>query len=199
MNFSTIPVHKTPYEPLTWDFKLDMPYTQTEVYNELSNLDWDHATPNVMNHRYEMSNLTSPCLKGIHDYVVSTEFRDRILDILYDNNIYWFWSVDKEDMRRLTGTGGVYVVDKPGFTCPRHVDNRTLVATGMLMFDAEDDPDHRTFFYNTEHAKEKYWESSSKFGHGWLNANLHNTWHEGYNTSNTLRYSYLFHLSLRIF
>lgn len=199
MYFITKPVHSQAQDPLTWDFRLNTGFNQEQVYNELETLDWPSATPNVMNHRYEHDLVKSPCLSAIHNYMTSTEFKQAIVDLLYQNNIYWYWSIDPEDMMRITNTGGVYVLDKPGFTCPRHVDNRSLVATGMLMFGAEDYPEQRTFFYRDNTTQERYWESSSKFEHGWFNANLHNTWHEGYNRSNSRRYAYLFHLALNIY
>lgn len=193
------PIHCQEQDPLTWDFRLNTGYTQQQVYNELESLDWANATPNVMNNRFEQDLVQTPCLSAIHNYITSPAFKQEIVDILYKNNIYWYWSIDPEDMMRITNTGGVFVLDYPGFTCPRHVDNRSLVATGMLMFDAEDDPGHRTFFYRDATTQDLYWHSSSKFEHGWMNANLHNTWHEGYNTSTTKRYSYLFHLALNIY
>lgn len=193
------PIHSQEQDPLTWDFRLNTGFTQQQVYNELESLDWANATPNVMNNRFEYDLVQTPCLSAIHNYTTSHQFKQELVDILYKNNIYWYWSIDPEDMMRITNTGGVFVLDTPGFTCPRHVDNRSLVATGMLMFDDCDDAGHRTFFYRDANTSDLYWESNSTFEHGWFNANLHNTWHEGYNTSNKKRYSYLFHLALNIY
>jgi hypothetical protein len=201
MRISTTPIHRdVNHDPLTWELHLDTGYTQQQVYNELISLDWTTAHQCAMPNRLEMRQQpTSPCLFSIQEYLHSPEIKQSVLDLLYKNQIYSYWSITPEDMSRITVTGGLFVKDLPGFSCPRHVDTRSLICTGMLMFGPEDVPEHRTFFYRTDKDTEKYWESNSKFEHGWLNATLHNTWHEGYNKSNVDRYAYLFHISLKIF
>jgi len=199
MNLITTALHRDlDRDPITWDVFLDTGYTQSQVYDELTALDWANAKPCVMSNRYEMHNMpTTPALRGIQEYLKDS--KDSLLDMLYDAQIYSYWSIDPEDMKRITVAGGLFVLDKPGFSCPRHVDTRSLIGTGMLMFGAEDDPDQRTFFYRTQDTPKLYWQSSSKFQHGWFNATLHNTWHEGFNNSFVDRYAYLFHVSLKIF
>jgi hypothetical protein len=199
MNLIAKPLHHDlDHDPITWDIFLDTGYTQHQVLDELTALDWDTARPCVMPNRYEMLNIpTTPALGAIQEYL--RESKDTLIDMLYGASIYSYWSIDPEDMKRITVAGGMFVLDRPGFACPRHVDTRSLIGTGMLMFGAEDDVDQRTLFYRTQQDDDLYWQSSSKFQHGWFNATLHNTWHEGYNRSQVDRYAYLFHVSLKIF
>jgi len=201
MQLNINPVHRNLFkDPLTWDVHLDTGNTQEQVHSELVALDWNLAQQSVQPNRLEMGpEPTSPCLKTILNYLRSPEVKNQVIDQLYEGEIYSYWSIDPDDMKRITVSGGMFVLDRPGFICRRHVDSRSLISTGMIMFGAEDNPDQRTFFYRDNTTKERYWESSSKFERGWINANLHNTWHEGYNNSTQDRYSYLFHISLKIF
>lgn len=201
MDFNLKQIHEDiNKDPLTWDFKLESGYSQSEVYQELAQLDWESAHKCVMPNRFEMhDNPQSPRLKSIQEYLSSDEVKNKVIDVLYENGLYSYWSIDPDHMKKITGFGGIYVLDKPGFSCARHVDNRSLICTGMLMFGEDDDAGHRTLFYRTDTSEELYWQSNSQFEHGWLNATLHNTWHEGYNNSQKDRYAYLFHVALRVF
>jgi hypothetical protein len=201
MKMLAIPVHKDLYEdPLLWDITLDTGFTQQQVMSELTALDWENSTKCVQPLRYEMRTMpVSPALNAIEEYVRGPEFKSQMLDVLYEGRIDWYWSMSREEMDQVTVTGGLFVKDLPGFQCPRHVDTRSLVSTGMLMFNDVDIPEQHTFFTREKKSTDRYWESNSEFGRGWLNAVNHNTWHEGYNNSNVDRYAYLFHLSLKLF
>jgi hypothetical protein len=199
MHFAATPIFNSPRDPLLWDLQLHTGFDREQVLEELQAINWAETQPNLMNLRWDQHSVDSPCLQAIDRYISSNEFKQQILDIMYQQGLQEIWTMPKEQMAKVTNTGGYFAVDRPGFTCPRHVDSRGLVATGMIMFGEENNPDTSTYFYRTFDTEESYWHNSSKFEHGWLTANMHNTYHEGYNRSNRDRYSYLFSLALDIY
>ena len=148
------------------------------------------------NNRYTIRNINDPNFKTVVDYFFTMEFKDSIVDALYSAPLFaGYWSIGPDKMKSITKTFGTAVQDRPGHTTALHLDNRLLVATGMCYLIDGDDEQQSTIFY-TDDKYSNPLRMHTGWGKGWLAANMHDSWHEGFNRSNNNRHSILFGLSL---
>jgi hypothetical protein len=74
---------------------------------------------------------------------------------------------------------------------------RRLVATGMIYLCDSNDPDQASAFYDTpDRQSEQIVETG--YGLGWVHSNNWNTWHDGWNRTDQIRYSILLALTLQL-
>lgn len=138
---------------------------------------------------------SNPILKDITDYLRSDIFKNYVIDKLYETDFRKWWGLDKETMKNITSSWGAFVKDSPNTRVALHLDNRTLVATGMIYFIQDHQKNQQTTFYKTEN-KDDPLEIPTGLGKGWIAANSYNSWHEGINFSTVDRYSALIGISL---
>jgi hypothetical protein len=86
--------------------------------------------------------------------------------------------------------------DMPGFHTDIHVDHRRSVTGGMLFFNKHCADEMSTVFYDSEQGANPV-QMTCGHGQGWYSANWHNSWHSGFNTSDSVRYSLKFGLHLK--
>ena len=185
--------------------KLTLDISQTDFVDRLKRETWSpDATGyghNRMSQRYtaRYDQLRDPFLKELNEYTFSTEFRSTVVHHFYQHNQHFVrdWSLSPKQMIEGTTSGARFIMDTPGLDLNTHLDNRMQVFTGMIYFNNVDNPLQSTTFYNTGDNQDPV-VAQTNFGHGWVMANLHNSWHSGGNRDSHDRYSMLFNISLKL-
>lgn len=142
-------------------------------------------------------------LKELFSYAISDSFKLQWLSefIKYPEFCKLWGSNNVEFIASYTVLNANYVLDNPKTTIALHLDNRMLLATGMIYLNETNDDLTQslqsTTFY-TDQNKSEPMVIKPNFGKGWVAANTHNSWHEGINTSNQKRYSLLLGLGIDI-
>lgn len=180
------------------------------VINALDSENWQaHAdrkedaglSGNPYAQRSGLLNPKSQVLKDIMKFVNSDSVKDQLVNFVYDiqgdyiSSLWEGWS--KEQMLQYTFWGCMFNKDQPGFHIPLHIDTRLQVATAMIYFSKEDDPDQSTVYYTSNKFDDPL-RINNAFGNGVLHINDHTAWHEGYNKSNVTRYSLICGLLLKV-
>jgi hypothetical protein len=127
-------------------------------------------------------NIENPVLSSIVKQAMSEDFKLQIIQQLYASNTFGrLWGMRPELMISLSRSWASFVKDYPGTTVKLHLDNRSLIATGMIYFVEGDNPEMSTTFY-TDDKRSNPQRIKTGMCQGWLAANTHDSWHEGYNT-----------------
>ena len=151
--------------------------------------------------RAGLLNPKSQVLKDIMEFVNSNSVKEQLVNFVYDtqgdyiSSLWEGWS--KEQMLQYTFWGCMFNRDQPGFHIPLHIDTRLQIATAMIYFVEEDDPDQSTVYYTSNKFDDPL-RINNTFGNGVLHINDHTAWHEGYNKSNVTRYSLICGLLLKV-
>jgi hypothetical protein len=147
--------------------------------------------------RRDVKEIRSPRLQLISDYFRGDIFKQLMIDTLYNSpGFSGHWAISPERMFNTTVSMGNLICDKPGHNTGIHLDNRCLVATGMCYFTEVDDPNISTWFFDSQE-KENPLRMKTEFSTGWFAANMHNSWHDGYNKSDYDRYTLMYGLALK--
>jgi hypothetical protein len=185
-------------------------YNYSTIINELSAEDWQaHGdrkdSAGLAGDPYaERSGLLSPksqVLKDIMDFINSNSVKKQLVNFIYAtqgdyiSSLWEGWS--KEQMLEYTFWGCMFNRDQPGFHIPVHLDTRLQIATAMIYFVEEDDPDQSTVYYTSDKFDNPL-RIKNSIGSGVLHINDHTAWHEGYNKSNSTRYSLICGLLLKV-
>jgi hypothetical protein len=152
----------------------------------------------VSRYYLEWDKISDPVLKDLQDWSCSDSFRRCIIDRLYSEPAFaGHWSIDPDTMFRITASSGRFLKDLPGFGAGVHLDNRLQVAAGMIYFINGDDADQSTVFYIDQN-KNSPLRIHTGHGQGWIAANMHDSWHDGWNRSDQTRYSMILSLGIKI-
>lgn len=140
-----------------------------------------------------------PLLQRLLTYWQQDKTKEKIVDALYEtkSDMEEKWGMPAEKMYKNVQLHGELTRDQPGFENGIHCDYRRLVATGMIFFTNEDNVDHSTHFYDNPQ-RDNPLKTPSNFGEGWLHGNDWNTWHDGWNRTDKVRYSMLIGVTLLI-
>jgi len=189
-------------------FHIDLPFTHDELLSELENETW--VNPSVINNlgndiwggvRFKCMNPKSEHTKmrQLKEFFCSDELKHKFVHWLYetDESMNWDWEWTPDEMCEHTILHGEFSKDMPGFVNVLHTDYRKLVATGLVYYAKEDNPDLSTVFYDTMDRVNPV-RMTTNFGDGWFHSNGNNTWHEGWNKTDKVRYSTLLGLTLNI-
>jgi hypothetical protein len=152
----------------------------------------------VSRYYLEWDKISDPVLRDLQGWACSDSFRRSVINQLYSEPTFaGYWSIDPETMFRITSSSGQFLKDLPGFGAGLHLDNRLQVAAGMIYFINRDDENQSTVFYSDQ---EKNLPTRIPTGHGqgWIAANMHNSWHDGWNHSDQPRYSMILSIGLKI-
>lgn len=140
-------------------------------------------------------------LKRLYKAVTSQSFKMLLLEKLFQTESFLrLWGIKNIYLfNRLTTLTANFVVDNPGCTVKIHLDNRMLVATGMLYINEKpkDQGLQATVFYSDVNRNNPVFMETG-FGNGWFAVNMQDNWHEGFNKSNEKRYSILLGLELNV-
>jgi hypothetical protein len=145
---------------------------------------------------YDVSRLTGKIMREIYEGCRTDEFRKSMIRILYQNDLFKrIWAMPPELLFKRTTSWGYWVKDEQKTTVELHLDNRTIVCSGMIYFVNTHNEDITTRFYTDPNRSN---EVSVKTGWqtGWIAPNTHDSWHEGGNRSVTDRYALLLGLSI---
>ena len=196
----------TPIRYLVSKLHLRMPFSYEDIIAELENEEWKpHGEVAPVGHnpwpgsRYKVLNpkWENQRLVSISNYFRSNDFKRQSIDWMYDNypGTDVAWGMDRDTMFRQSETHIEFTRDMPGFVNALHTDYRKLIATGMIYFSNQDSEDLSSYFYRTEQRDDPV-RMTTNFGDGWWHLNGHYTWHEGWNRTDSVRYSGLLGLTI---
>lgn len=187
---------------------LKVPFTHTQIQTELEKENW--VAP-VETSRYPGHEWTavrfklcppgqqSTLLNQLNYFFSNEQTKTQLINSMFQH-IPGFdvdYMMSAEELARCTILHGEFTKDMPGFVNKLHTDYRKLVATGMVYFSAQDDANLSTVFY-TSAQRENPLRMPTDFCHGWWHANGNDTYHEGWNHTQTTRYSCLLGLTLNV-
>lgn len=189
--------------------KLNVPFSVDELHKEFEHETWDNPSMhnNLGNDNWSgwrfyctTPGAQSPTMQSILNYMRSDQVKNQIINLFYstDPAFEYDWEWTPEEMSQHTQIGVYFIKDMPGFVNVLHTDYRKLVGTAMVYWTAEDDnPDISTVFYDSKDRTNPV-RMPTNFGQGWLHANGNQTYHEGWNKTDQVRYSMLFGLTLNV-
>lgn len=136
-------------------------------------------------------------LTSIWNYCCSDQLKQTFIDWMYQyvHGIAVDWDMHPETMFKTCHLHGEFTKDMPGFVNDIHTDYRKLVATGMIYLSDRDDPDLSTYFCDDLNRTNQI-RMTTNIGDGWWHANGNDTWHEGWNRTDQVRYSILLALTI---
>jgi hypothetical protein len=197
-------IHFNKIRDFVYEVNLDLPCSYEELQEDFAEETWvadsaAYGQSQLVDRYYlEWDQLKSPRLQLIQDWAGSDEFRRTAIDQLYSEELFaGHWGIDSEKLFQSSKSFGRILRDRPGYHCGLHLDNRLLVATGMIYFADHDHADISTEFY-TDKTRRDPARITTGFGWGWIAANMHDSWHDGWNRSQHDRYSMILGISLNI-
>lgn len=205
--------------PLIHTLNLETDYSPAKFREELDNENWQVEVFKSVNGRAgggrctidgvgrynsksSLESIRGNILKELFSHVLSEEFkRQWISEMIKDSTFCKMWGASKvEDIASYSVLQANYVLDNTMTKIAMHLDNRLLLATGMIYLNETNgiiQGQQATTFY-TDQNKSNPLVIKPNFGKGWVAANTHNSWHEGFNMSSQKRYSLLLGISIDI-
>ena len=179
--------------------QINLPFTYDNLLAELENEDW--VNPNTINNlgndnwgnsRFKVMHPKQEhkCMNQLQHFFCSETLKRAFVD-----QLYWEWT--PEEMCKHTNMHGEFSKDMPGFHNQLHTDYRKLVATGLVYWAKENNPDVCSVFYDSQDRKNPI-PMTTNFGDGWFHGNGNETYHEGWNRTDKPRYSTLIGLGLNV-
>lgn len=203
---SQIELEITPCRHNYMKMQFHFPWTLEEIISELEQEDWrPYGMDTAVKHdiwtgkRFKVNRPKSSLLQKIVNFTLQDTTREYIVDKLYEHDPGFEvnWQMRPWRMKMNTIFHGEFTKDLPGFENGVHCDMRRLVATGMTYFADKDDERIASCFYDHPERHNPH-RVETGFGKGWIHANAWNTWHDGWNRSDQVRYSMLTGLTLRL-
>ena len=186
---------------------LDTGYDFDVINNELKKESWIpynktnlSAGQVAYETRYKKNWPDSEILRSIVSFMRSEETKRQYIDTFYSTHNPYFesiWCMKPADMYDFVEIGAEFVLDRPGFEIPVHIDNRMLVSTGWVYLTPRDDPEWSTYFYHDTKKSDPPTRATTNPGDGWLIFNDFNTWHEGYNRTQEDRFGIILSLTIK--
>lgn len=197
--------YETPLSPKDLISKMDKENWIQENYNRELNANRQGGGRLVIkgSERGKLSKdlIVDADLKSIFEYVTGQTFKMQILEKLFQSESFLrLWGIKNIYLfDRLTTLTANLVIDQPGCVVKIHLDNRMLVATGMLYINEKpaDQGLQSTIFYSDPQRNNPLFMETG-FGNGWVAVNMQDNWHEGFNQSKEKRYSILLGLELNV-
>lgn len=186
--------------------RLNLPWPRSELISELEQQEWRaYGMDTSVKHnvwtgqRFKVIFPDTPRLQQISDFFRQDNTRRYLIDCLYRDrsDLQVNWQMYPWRMAQNTVLHAEFTKDMPGFENGIHCDMRRLVATGMIYLCDGNDPDQASAFYDTpDRQSEQIVETG--YGLGWVHSNNWNTWHDGWNRTDQIRYSILLALTLQL-
>jgi len=202
-----ITISNTP-QPRLSVIHIDLPFTYEDLLAELEHEDW--CNPSIRNNlnndnwgntRFKVTfpKQEHTCMRSLAEFFNSDQLKRVFVDQLYESDpMFSFdWEWTPEQMCERTVMHGEFSKDIPGFHNEIHTDYRQLVATGLVYWAKENNPDVSSTFYDSKDRTNPI-PMTTNFGDGWFHGNGNNTYHEGWNRTDRPRYSSLIGLTLNI-
>jgi hypothetical protein len=149
--------------------------------------------------RYKLHRPQGQILQQIMQYFAQESTRRYVVECLYRDkpNMAVNWQLYPWRMIQNTMLHAEFTKDLPGFENGIHCDMRRLVGTGMIYLCEGNNPNLASAFYShPDRWSENIVETG--YGLGWIHSNDWDTWHDGWNRTDQVRYSILLGLTLRI-
>jgi hypothetical protein len=184
----------------------NMPYDLKTLVHELEQEHWNpYGMETAVEHnlwsgkRFKLHHPQSPIIREISEYFARPEVREYVVEQLYlhDPMFSVNWQMYPWRMIENTELHAEWTKDLPGFECGIHCDMRRLVATGMIYLTPYDSEEWCSYFYQNPNREDPV-RVPADYSTGWIHANSWNTWHDGWNRSDQVRYSMLLGLTLRL-
>lgn len=188
-----------------YQINVELPCSASTIVDELSAIDWTPWQLSEVNGSVKQlprTNSTvsnSALLKDISAYFSDPTGHkvDMLTELYKDPDFGVMWAMDYNTLMKNTICFCRLFKDEPGFATQIHLDNRSLVTTGMITFSDSDNPKLSTSFFTSENEDNPLRVPIGN-GNGWAAAVTHNTWHAGGNFSNKTRYSLYFAIALKL-
>jgi hypothetical protein len=197
---------ETTYSPESFRAELDTENWQIEVFKNVGGRrSGGRCTIDGIGRYDSQSSLgliRGTILKELFSYVLTDEFKQQWISELVKDPVFCkTWTLNNvDDIASFTKLQANYVLDKTMAKVVMHLDNRLLMATGMIYLTDTTDfvQSKQTTIFYTDQNKSDPMVITPKFGTGWIAANTHNSWHEGMNMSGQERYSLLLGLAIDV-
>lgn len=185
---------------------MKFPWSRDVIIQELEKEDWrpfgmDTSVPHDRwpGKRYKVLHPASDILNDIRDYLQSDDIHRYMVEKLFEHkdNLQTTWQMYPWRALKNTDLHVEFTRDLPGFENGIHLDTRLLFATGMIYLTDRDDERWASCFYSDFQSSNPVMIPSG-FGQGWIHANDYDTWHDGWNRTDEVRYSMLFALTLKL-
>ena len=185
---------------------IKFPWPRERIMSELEAEDWrPYGAETAVKHdawagkRYKVHRPKGPILQEISRFFREDSTRDYLINCLYrDKEILQInWQMYPWRMSMNTELHAEFTRDLPGFENGIHCDMRRLVATGMIYLVDGDDENLSSAFYDNP-MRDNPVRVKTGFGKGWVHSNDWNTWHDGWNRTQQVRYSILLGLTLKL-
>lgn len=186
--------------------QMQWPWSLEDLKAELEQEDWrPYGMETAVKHdawtgkRYKVHRPKGQRLCAIQDFFAQDSTRDYVIDCLYrDKEILQInWQMYPWRMSMNSILHAEFTRDLPGFHNGLHCDMRRLIGTGMIYLVDRDDPDLASCFYANPNYEDPVMIPTG-YGRGWVHSNDWDTWHDGWNRTNEVRYSILLALTLKL-
>ena len=186
--------------------RINFPWPREELIAEFEQQDWrPYGMETAVKHdawtgkRYKVHQPSGEKMYQIQEFFQRDSTRDYVIESLYrDKPILQInWQMYPWRMSKNTILHAEFTKDLPGFENGIHCDMRRLVATGMIYLNEGDDPSVASAFYSHPERHDEHVVETG-YGMGWVHSNDWNTWHDGWNRSDRVRYSILLGLTLKL-
>lgn len=149
--------------------------------------------------RFKCHRPQSQILQSIVNYWARDDVRQQVVESLYKEKEMFQvnWQMYPWRMAQNTVLHAEFTKDLPGFENGIHCDMRRLVGTGMIYLVDRDDPNLASGFYDHPNRENEHIVTTG-YGMGWFHSNDWNTWHDGWNRTDQVRYSILLGLTLKL-
>jgi hypothetical protein len=182
---------------------LKFPWHREEIINELEQEEWrPFGMDTSVEHnvwtgkRYKVIHPRSRRLLAVKHYL--QDQMEYVVQSLYQHkhSLHTTWQMYPWRLAQNVTMHAEFTRDLPGFENGIHLDNRMLFATGMIYLTDEHRDEWSSCFYDN-YQQHNPVIIPSGFGQGWVHANDYDTWHDGWNRTDQVRYSILFALTLK--
>jgi len=186
--------------------KVNFPWTREELISEFEQEAWQpYGAETAVKHdawngtRFKVHRPRSQALQKISQFFRLDSTRDYVIECLYrDKPILQInWQMYPWRMSANTELHAEFTKDLPGFNNGLHCDMRRLVATGMIYLADRNDQNLASAFYDNPMRDNPHIVETG-YGLGWIHSNDWNTWHDGWNRTDQVRYSILLGLTLKL-
>ena len=195
-----------PFHQRVSTLQVQFPWTQQELLSDLEQEDWrPYGQETAVKHdawpgtRYKVHRPKSPRLQAISQFFARDATRDYLIQCLYrDKPILQInWQMYPWRMSMNSILHAEFTKDLPGFHNGLHCDMRRLIGTGMIYLVDRNDEDLASCFYANP-MREDPRMIPTGWGLGWVHSNDWDTWHDGWNRTQEVRYSILLGLTLKL-
>jgi hypothetical protein len=201
-----IKIEIQPFHYRVSTLQMQWPWSLEDLKAELEQEDWrPYGMETAVKHdawtgkRYKVHRPKGQRLNEIVEFFALDSTRDYVIDCLYrDKEILQInWQMYPWRMSMNSILHAEFTKDLPGFHNGLHCDMRRLIGTGMIYLVDRDDPDLASCFYANPQREDPVMIPTGH-GRGWFHSNDWDTWHDGWNRTNDVRYSILLGLTLKL-